>query len=60
VRSGNTFTAYRSASGAASTWTSMGSVTVTMGTNVYIGLAVTAHRDGALNTATIDNVTVVP
>jgi len=60
VRSSNTFTAYRSPTGAAGTWTSMGSVSVTMGTSVYIGLAVTAHRDGALNTSTIDNVTVTP
>ena len=58
VRSGNTFTAYRSANG--TTWTSMGSTTVTMAANVYIGLAVTAHRDGALNRSTIDSVTVVP
>ena len=58
VRSGNTFTVYRSANG--TTWTSMGSTSVTMATNVFIGLAVTAHRDGALNTSTIDSVTVVP
>jgi hypothetical protein len=29
-----------------------------MGTNVYNGLAVTSHRDGALHTSTIDSVTV--
>jgi regulation of enolase protein 1 (concanavalin A-like superfamily) len=58
VRSSNTFTAYRSANG--TTWTSMGSVTVTMGANVFIGLAVTSHRDGTLNTSTIDTVTATP
>jgi hypothetical protein len=58
VRTGNTFTAYRSANGI--NWTSLGSTTVTMGTNVFIGLAVTAHRDGLLNTSVIDTVTVVP
>jgi regulation of enolase protein 1 (concanavalin A-like superfamily) len=58
VRSGNTFTAYRSTNG--SSWTSMGSVTITMGTNVYIGLALTSHKDGTLCTATFDNVTATP
>ena len=58
VRSGNTFTGYRSANG--TTWISTGSVTVTMGTNVFIGLAVTSHRDGALNTSTFDSVTATP
>ena len=58
VRSGNTFTGYRSANG--TTWVSTGSVTVTMGTNVFIGLAVTSHRDGALNTSILDTVTATP
>jgi uncharacterized repeat protein (TIGR01451 family) len=58
VRSGSTFTAYRSANG--TSWTTIGSVSVSMGTSVYIGLGVTSHNDGALCTATIDNVTAVP
>ncbi len=58
VRSGNTVTAYRSANG--TSWTSMGSVNVSMGTTVYIGLAVTSRNDGSLCTATFDNVTATP
>jgi hypothetical protein len=58
VRSGNTFTGYRSANGV--NWTSMGSVTVSMGTSVYIGLAVTSHDDDELCAATFNNVTATP
>jgi regulation of enolase protein 1 (concanavalin A-like superfamily) len=57
VRSGNTFTGYKSTDGV--TWTTVGTATVTMTTSVYIGLAVTAHNDGALCTSTFDNVTVL-
>ncbi len=60
VRSGNTFTAYRSATGADGSWTTIGSKTIYMGSSVYIGLAVTAHNDGALSTATFENVTANP
>jgi hypothetical protein len=52
------FTAYNSTDG--SSWTSMGSVTIAMGTNVYIGLAVTSHNNGTLCTATFDNLEVTP
>ena len=59
TRAGNTFTAYNSPDG--SNWTAVGSpVTIPMSTNTYIGLAVTSHNDGALNTATLDNVTLNP
>jgi fibronectin type 3 domain-containing protein/regulation of enolase protein 1 (concanavalin A-like superfamily) len=58
VRSGNTFTSYRSSDGV--TWTTVGSVTITMSTNVYIGLLVCSHLNGTLCTTTIDNVTVNP
>ena len=58
VRSGNMFTAYNSTDG--SSWTSMGSVMIAMGTNVYIGLAVTSHNNGTLCTATFDNLEVTP
>jgi hypothetical protein len=54
IRSGNTFTGYESADG--STWTLVGSVSITMATDVYIGLAVTSHSDGDLCTAEIDSV----
>ncbi|MBI1840676.1 MAG: putative Ig domain-containing protein, partial [Verrucomicrobia bacterium] len=58
VRSGNTFTAYRSSNG--STWTTMGSTTIIMGSTVYIGLAVTSHKDGDLCPAVFDYVTATP
>lgn len=58
VRSGNTFTAYRSSNGWS--WTNMGSQTIYMGSSVYIGLAVTSHNDGALCEATFSNVTGTP
>ena len=58
VRSGSTFTSYRSTNG--TSWVSLGSQTTTMGANVYIGLGVTSHNDGVLCTATFDNVTATP
>jgi hypothetical protein len=58
VRSGNTFTSYRSANG--TTWALIGSQTISMAPNVYIGLGVTSHNDGTLCTATFDNVTATP
>ena len=57
-RSNNTFTASRSTNG--SNWTTIGSVTISMASSVYIGLAVTAHNDGSLCTATFTNVTATP
>lgn len=58
VRSGDTFTASRSPNG--TTWTTIGSVTISMASNVYIGLVVTSHNDGALCTSSITNVTATP
>lgn len=60
VRSGNTFTAYRSSTGASGTWTNMGSQTIYMGTTCYIGMAVTSHDDAKICTSTFDYVTVNP
>jgi glucuronoarabinoxylan endo-1,4-beta-xylanase len=54
VRSGNTFTGYLSSNG--TNWTQLGSVTFTMPSTVYVGLAVTAHDTANLCTATFDNV----
>ncbi len=54
VRSGNTFTGYRSPDGI--NWTQQGSATITMSSTVYVGLAVTAHNTASLCTATFDNV----
>ncbi|MHB1034538.1 MAG: lamin tail domain-containing protein [Pirellulales bacterium] len=56
-RTGDLFTAYSSPDGAA--WSQVGTATITMAANVYIGLAVTSHADGLLTTAVIDNVRLV-
>src|ERR1700733_598344 len=56
VRAGNVFTAYYSANG--TTWTSMGSQTMTMASQAYVGLAVSSHNNGTLSTAVFDNVTI--
>ncbi|MGB2821228.1 MAG: Ig-like domain-containing protein, partial [Phycisphaerae bacterium] len=59
VRQGNTFTAYRSPNG--SDWTLVGSDTIVMAQpDIYVGLCVTSHNDGALCTAVFDNVSIVP
>ena len=58
VRRGNIFTSYCSPDGV--NWTQVASQTISMGTDVYIGLAVTSHNDGTLCTATFDNVNAVP
>jgi regulation of enolase protein 1 (concanavalin A-like superfamily) len=58
IRSGTTITGYISSNGAF--WVSQGSVTIpTLGTTVDFGLAVTAHNNSALCTATFSNVQVV-
>jgi glucose/arabinose dehydrogenase/regulation of enolase protein 1 (concanavalin A-like superfamily) len=56
VRSGNVFTAYSSPNG--TTWTTLGSATISMTANVYVGLPVTSHNNGALCVATFTNVSV--
>ena len=56
VRSGNMFTAYQSANG--TTWTKVGSATINMITNVYVGLALTSHNATVLNTTTLNNVVI--
>ncbi len=56
VRSGTTFTGYRSPDGV--TWTQQGTAPVTMSAStVYVGLALTSHNNTSLCTATFDNVT---
>ena len=55
VRSGNTFTGYRSPDGV--TWTPQGTNTFTMSSPVYVGLALTSHNTTSLGAATFDNVT---
>ena len=56
VRSGSTFTGYRSADGAS--WTLVGSDTITMAANVYIGLPLTSHNNSVLCASSIDNVSI--
>ena len=57
VRSGNTFTAFRSTDG--ETFTQVGSSrTVTMGTTVSIGMVASAKNNIRLTTATIDSVSL--
>jgi type II secretory pathway pseudopilin PulG len=53
-RVGNTLTGYESLNG--STWTQVGTDTVSMATDIYIGLCVTSHNDGVLCTAVLDNI----
>ncbi|MFN7928587.1 MAG: NPCBM/NEW2 domain-containing protein [Blastocatellia bacterium] len=57
VRQGNTLTGYTSTDGV--TWSLVQAQTIpNLPGTVYLGLAVTAHNNGALCTATFDNVTV--
>jgi hypothetical protein len=58
-RIGNVFTAYVSPDG--NTWRQQGSpTTITMASDVYVGLAVTSHRDGYRATAVFSNVSYGP
>ncbi|MCU1385231.1 MAG: C-terminal target protein [Acidobacteria bacterium] len=54
VRSGATVSGYQSANG--TTWQLVGTVTLSLGASVDIGLAVSSHTTAALCTATFDNV----
>jgi RHS repeat-associated protein len=57
VRSGNTVSCYTSADGV--NWVQMGaSQTITMASNVYVGLVVASGGSSTLGTATFDNVSV--
>ncbi|MPZ20460.1 MAG: DUF1349 domain-containing protein [Luteitalea sp.] len=56
VRSGNTLSGYYSSDG--TNWTLRDSVTISLPSSVFIGLALTSHADGTLATATFDNVSV--
>ncbi|MDZ4851709.1 MAG: hypothetical protein SGI77_20670 [Pirellulaceae bacterium] len=56
-RAGNVFSGETSSDGVA--WTTVGQVTVSMTSTVYIGLAATASSTTLLNTATVNNVSLV-
>jgi endonuclease/exonuclease/phosphatase family metal-dependent hydrolase len=56
VRSGSTFTGYRSADGV--TWTKVGSTSIPMASTAYVGLAVSSHADPSLATVSFDQVSV--
>jgi hypothetical protein len=57
VRSGNAFSGYYSTDGV--TWTQIGTTqTIAMSTTALAGLAVTAHNNALLNTATFANVSL--
>jgi regulation of enolase protein 1 (concanavalin A-like superfamily) len=58
TRSGSTFRGYKSTDGA--NWTIINSMGITMGTTVYVGLAVSSGDGTTLNTTVFDNVTVGP
>jgi len=57
TRSGNSFTGFLSSDGV--NWTQLGSTqTINMSPSANVGLAVTAHNNSLLCTATFDNVTI--
>ncbi len=57
TRAGNTFTGFSSPNG--TTWTQIGTTNLTLPATLYAGLPVTAHNNAALNTATLDNVSLI-
>ncbi len=54
VRAGDVFSAFASPDGIA--WTLVDEQTIAMSGAIYVGLAVTAHNNGAINQAVLDNV----
>src|SRR5689334_15936335 len=56
TRAGTTVTGFISANG--STWSMVGSTTLSVPANAYAGLAVTSHTTAQLNTSKFDNVAV--
>jgi glucose/arabinose dehydrogenase len=56
VRAGNRITGFRSTDGVS--WIEVGFTDIAMGSNVFVGLAVSAHSDTQLNTSLLDNVAV--
>ena len=58
VRAGNVVTAFQSANG--TTWNKIGSATVTLPSNCYVGLWVASGNKALLNSSRFNNVTVTP
>jgi PLD-like domain len=58
VRTGSTVTGFKSADG--STWTQVGTATITLPSTANAGLVVSSHTTSALNTSTFDSVAVTP
>ena len=56
ARSGNTFTASRSADGVS--WTTVGSDVISMASTIYVGLSVSSHVSGNAATAQFDHVSI--
>ena len=56
ARSGDTFTGSVSSNGVA--WVQVGTATISMNSQINVGLAVTAHNNSLLNTSVFDNVSV--
>jgi phosphatidylserine/phosphatidylglycerophosphate/cardiolipin synthase-like enzyme/regulation of enolase protein 1 (concanavalin A-like superfamily) len=55
-RAGTSVSAFVSRDGEA--WSNVGSDTISLGSTIYVGLALTSHRDGALASASFDDVSV--
>jgi hypothetical protein len=58
VRTNGVFYGYNSTNG--TIWTLLGSQSITMATNIYVGLAVASGTSNVLNSTTFTNVIVVP
>jgi regulation of enolase protein 1 (concanavalin A-like superfamily) len=58
VRSGNTLTGYLSADGV--NWTQVTTQTITMGTNIYLGLVNASGSTTTLNSSVFDSLSVTP
>ena len=56
TRVGSTFTAYKSTNG--TTWTKVGSHTISMPATVYVGTAVSSHKTGTLASALVEEAKV--
>jgi regulation of enolase protein 1 (concanavalin A-like superfamily) len=56
TRTGNSFVFKVSTSG--TSWVQIGTVSITMGTNVYIGLVSSSHNNGLVNAATFTDVSL--